>query len=163
MPDLAYGSAAIEAARVAAATQARRIPALADLLDAAADDLGVDALASGGALVGALADLRAALEGELTAGGARMDEVDRALDATLRSMQGADADGAAGVRARDPRGERARQRRARFLLRAGRPGRPAVSRWRGGGTTSWVRWRPRRAPRRCSRSRTGWTGSTPRP
>jgi hypothetical protein len=97
MPDLVYGSAAIEAARVAAAAQARRIPALADLLDA--DDLGVDGLASGGALVGALADLRAALEGELTAGGARMDEVDRALDATLRSMQDADATGADGVRA----------------------------------------------------------------
>jgi hypothetical protein len=99
MPDLVYGSAAIEAARVAAAAQARRIPALADLLAAAADDPGVDGLASGGALVGALADLRAALEGELTAGGARMDEVDRALDATLRSMQDADATGADGVRA----------------------------------------------------------------
>ena len=99
MPDLVYGSAAIEQARVAAAAQARRIPALADLLDAAAGDLGVDGLASGGALVGALADLRAALEGELTAGGARMDEVDRALDATLRSMQDADATGADGVRA----------------------------------------------------------------
>jgi hypothetical protein len=99
MPDLVYGSAAIEQARVAAAAQARRIPALADLLDAGADDLGVGGLASGGALVGALADLRAALEGELTAGGARMDEVDRALDATLRSMQDADATGADGVRA----------------------------------------------------------------
>jgi hypothetical protein len=99
MSDLVYGSAAIEAARVAAAAQARRIPALADLLDAGAHDLGVDGLASGGALVGALADLRAALEGELTAGGARMDEVDRALDATLRSMQDADATGADGVRA----------------------------------------------------------------
>ena len=84
---------AIEQARVAAAAQARRIPALADLLGAGAADLGVDGLASGGALTGALADLRAALEGELTAGGARMAEVDRALDATLRSMQGADADG----------------------------------------------------------------------
>ena len=99
MPDLVYGSAAIEAARVAAAAQARRIPALADLLDTGADDPGVDGLASGGALVGALADLRAALVGELTAGGARMDEVDRALDATLRSMQAADATGADGVRA----------------------------------------------------------------
>ena len=98
MPDLVYGSAAIEAARVAAAAQARRIPALADLLHAGADDPGVDGLVSGGALVGALADLRAALEGELTAGGARMDEVDRALDATLRSMQSADASGADGVR-----------------------------------------------------------------
>jgi hypothetical protein len=99
MPDLVYGSAAIEQARVAAAAQARRIPALADLLDAGAADLGVDGLDAGGALVGALADLRAALEGELTAGGARMDEVDRALDATLRSMQAADATGADGVRA----------------------------------------------------------------
>ncbi len=99
MPDLVYGSAAIEAARVAAATQARRIPALADALGRGADDLGLDGLASGGALVGALADLRAALEGELTAGGARMAEVDRALDATLRSMQDADAAGAVGVRA----------------------------------------------------------------
>jgi hypothetical protein len=99
MPDLVYGSAAIEAARVTAAAQARRIPALADLLDAGAADPGVDGLASGGALMGALADLRAALEGELTAGGARMDEVDRALDATLRSMQAADATGADGVRA----------------------------------------------------------------
>jgi hypothetical protein len=99
MPDLVYGSAAIEQARVAAAAQARRIPALADMLDAGAADLGVDGLDAGGALVGALADLRAALEGELTAGGARMDEVDRALDATLRSMQDADATGADGVRA----------------------------------------------------------------
>jgi hypothetical protein len=99
MPDLVYGSAAIESARVAAAAQARRIPALADLLDTGADDPGVDGLASGGALVGALADLRAALVGELTAGGARMDEVDRALDATLRSMQDADTTGADGVRA----------------------------------------------------------------
>jgi hypothetical protein len=99
MPDLVYGSAAIEQARVAAAAQSRRIPALADLLGAGAAELGVDGLAAGGALTGALADLRAALEGELTAGGARMDEVDRALDATLRSMQGADADGASGVRA----------------------------------------------------------------
>ncbi len=99
MPDLVYGSAAIEAARVAAAAQARRIPALADLLDASPDDLGLGGLASGGALAGALADLRAALEGELTAGGARMAEVDRALDATLRSMQAADAGGADGVRA----------------------------------------------------------------
>ena len=98
MPDLVYGSGAIEQARVAAAVQSRRIPALADLLGAGAADLGVDGLASGGALTGALADLRAALEGELTAGGARMAEVDRALDATLRSMQGADADGASGVR-----------------------------------------------------------------
>jgi hypothetical protein len=99
MPDLVYGSATIEAARVTAAAQARRIPALADLLDAGPDDLGVDGLAAGGALVGALADLRAALAGELTAGGARMAEVDRALDATLRSMQAADATGADGVRA----------------------------------------------------------------
>jgi hypothetical protein len=99
MPDLVYGSPAIEQARVAAAAQARRIPALADLLDAGTADLGVDGLDAGGALVGALADLRAALEGELTAGGARMDEVDRALDATLRSMQDADATGADGVRA----------------------------------------------------------------
>jgi hypothetical protein len=99
MPDLVYGSAAIEQARVAAAAQSRRIPALADLLGAEVTELGVDGLAAGGALTGALADLRAALEGELTAGGARMDEVDRALDATLRSMQGADADGASGVRA----------------------------------------------------------------
>jgi hypothetical protein len=99
MPDLVYGSAAIEQARVAAAAQSRRIPALVDLLGAGTVDLGVDGLDSGGVLTGALADLRAALEGELTAGGARMDEVDRALDATLRSMQGADADGASGVRA----------------------------------------------------------------
>ncbi|HEY2191541.1 MAG TPA: hypothetical protein VGH76_04440 [Actinomycetospora sp.] len=99
MPDVVYGSAAIEQARVAAAAQARRIPALADVLGAGVDDLGVDGLTSGGALVGALADLRAALEGELTAGGARMDEVDRALDATLRAMEGADSDGASGVRA----------------------------------------------------------------
>jgi hypothetical protein len=99
MPDVVYGSAAIEQARVSAAAQARRIPALADLLGPGAAELGVDGLASGGALSGALADLRAALEGELTAGGARMDEVDRALDATLRSMQGADADAASGVRA----------------------------------------------------------------
>jgi hypothetical protein len=98
VPDVVYGSAALEQARVSAAAQARRIPALADLLGTA-DDPGVDGLAAGGALLGALADLRAALEGELTAGGARMDEVDRALDATLRSMQGADAEGAAGVRA----------------------------------------------------------------
>ncbi|NMO92073.1 hypothetical protein [Actinomycetospora sp. TBRC 11914] len=98
MPDVVYGSAAIEQARVSAASQSRRIPALADLL-ASGDELGVDGLSSGGSLLGALADLRAALEGELTAGGARMDEVDRALDATLRSMQGADAEGAAGVRA----------------------------------------------------------------
>lgn len=99
MPDVVYGSAAIEAARVSAAAQARRIPALADLLGGGTDGLGVDGLATGGALLGALADLRAALEGELVAGGARMEEVDRALDATLRSMQGADAEGATGVRA----------------------------------------------------------------
>ncbi|MDT7745922.1 MAG: hypothetical protein QOE59_5000 [Actinomycetota bacterium] len=99
MPDLVYGTAAIEQARVTAAAQARRIPALADVLDAGAGDPGLDGLASGGALVGALADLRAALEGELTAGGARMAEVDRALDATMRSMQEADATGADGVRA----------------------------------------------------------------
>jgi hypothetical protein len=98
VPDVVYGSAAIEQARVTVAAQARRIPALADGLGGV-DDLGVDGLASGGALAGALADLRAALEGELTAGGARMGEVDRALDATLRSMQGADAEGASGVRA----------------------------------------------------------------
>lgn len=98
MPDVVYGSAAIEQARVATAAQARRIPALTDVLGAGVDDLGVDGLASGGALVGALADLRAALEGELAAGGARMDEVDRALDATLRAMQGADSESASGVR-----------------------------------------------------------------
>ncbi|MCD2192924.1 hypothetical protein LQ327_05915 [Actinomycetospora endophytica] len=99
MPDLVYGSAAIEQARVAASAQARRIPALADVLGAGSVDLGVDGLEAGGSLTGALADLRAALESELTAGGARMDEVDRALDATLRSMQGADSDSASGVRA----------------------------------------------------------------
>jgi hypothetical protein len=99
MPDLVYGSAAIEQARVAAAAQSRRIPALADLLGTGSAELGMDGLEAGGALSGALADLRAALESELTAGGARLDEVDRALDATLRSMQGADADSASGVRA----------------------------------------------------------------
>lgn len=97
MPDLVYGSAAIEQARIAAAAQSRRIPALADLLGATTD-LGLGGLAAGGDLTGALADLRAALESELTAGGARMNEVDRALDATLRSMQGADAETAHGVR-----------------------------------------------------------------
>ncbi len=89
MPDLVYGSAAIEQARVAVASEARRVPALADLLPT------VPAGAFGGLegaadFAAALTRLREALAADLAAGGARLDQVDRALDATLRSMQSTD-------------------------------------------------------------------------
>lgn len=97
MPDVVYGTAAIEQARVEVATHARRLPALADLLGPTGEAAGVGGLSAAGLLSGALADLRAALETELIAGGARLEETDRALDATLRSMQTADADTAGAL------------------------------------------------------------------
>ena len=100
MPDVVYGTAAIEQARSEVATHARRLPALADRLGPAGQASGVGGLESAGLLVGALADCRAALESELTAGGARLDETDRALDATLRAMQSAEAGTAASLGAR---------------------------------------------------------------
>ncbi|MDL5155077.1 hypothetical protein [Actinomycetospora termitidis] len=100
MPDVVYGTAALEQARSEVATHARRLPALADLLGPAGQSSGVGGLRSAGLLAGALADCRAALETELTAGGARLDETDRALDATLRSMQAAETDTAGSLGAR---------------------------------------------------------------
>ncbi|WP_433800664.1 hypothetical protein [Actinomycetospora sp. CA-084318] len=100
MPDVVYGTAAIEQARSEVAAHARRIPALADLLGPAGQSAGVVGLESAALLTGALADCRAALETELTAGGARLDETDRALDATLRAMQSADTDAAGSLGAR---------------------------------------------------------------
>lgn len=97
MPDVVYGTAAIEQARVEVATHARRLPALAELLGPPGEAAGVGGLSAAGLLAGALADLRAALETELAAGGARLEETDRALDATLRSMQTADADTAGSL------------------------------------------------------------------
>ncbi|GLZ51153.1 hypothetical protein [Actinomycetospora sp. NBRC 106378] len=100
MPDVVYGTAAIEQARTEVATHARRISALADLLGPAGQSSGLGGLESAGLLAGALADCRAALESELTAGGARLDETDRALDATLRAMQSADTGVASSLGAR---------------------------------------------------------------
>ncbi|MEJ2869768.1 hypothetical protein WCD74_18515 [Actinomycetospora sp. OC33-EN08] len=97
MPDVVYGTAAIEQARLEVATHARRLPALADLLGPAGQSSGLGGLESAAQLAGALADCRAALEADLTAGGARLGETDRALDATLRSMQAADTDTAGSL------------------------------------------------------------------
>lgn len=97
MPDVVYGTAAIEQARSEVAAHARRLPALADRLGPVGGSSGVVGLESAGLLAGALADCRAALESELTAAGARLDETDRALDATLRAMQSADGGTAASL------------------------------------------------------------------
>lgn len=94
MPDLVLGSAAIEQARTVVASEARRVPAHADLVTPLPAPAlgGLDA----GALLGALRDLVTAMEDDLAAGGRRLDEADRALDATMRSAGSADTSAAVG-------------------------------------------------------------------
>ena len=98
MPDLVYGAAAIERVRTAVAGEARHLPAAADAVTGLpAPALG--GLAAAADVLAALSDATAALHAELAAGGARLDQVDRALDATLDAMRGADAAGARSLRA----------------------------------------------------------------
>jgi hypothetical protein len=94
MPDLVLGSAVIEQARIAVAGEARRVPALADALAApAAASFG--GLATAGMMAAALGELVGALRSDLDAAGARLDQVDRSLDATLSALEAADRDAAA--------------------------------------------------------------------
>lgn len=98
MPDLVYGTAAIERARTAVAGEARRLPAAADALTAPAG-AAFGGLAAAADLTAALAEVTAALHADLAAGSARLDRTDRALDATLDAMHGTDAAGARSLRA----------------------------------------------------------------
>ena len=89
MPDLVFGPAAIEHARTTVASEARRVPAIADAVTVL-PPTAFGALASGVEVVGALHRLAEALVGELDAGGRRLDEVDRGLDAVLRTLESTD-------------------------------------------------------------------------
>jgi hypothetical protein len=94
MPDLVIGPAVIEQARVVVAGEARRVPALADAL-AAPSAVSFGGLAVAGTLAAALRELVVALGSDLDAAGARLDQVDRSLDATLSALEAADRDAAA--------------------------------------------------------------------
>jgi hypothetical protein len=103
MPDLVYGSGAVEQARTAVAAEARRVPALADALVVPAGAAAGTATAGlDDALLDALARLRGALVADLTAAGRRLDALERALDATQRSMEATDHDAAASWRRAGP-------------------------------------------------------------
>jgi hypothetical protein len=94
MPDLVIGPAVIEQARVAVAGEARRVPALADAL-AAPSVASFGGLATAGMMAAALGELVGALRSDLDVAGARLDQVDRSLDATLSALEAADRDAAA--------------------------------------------------------------------
>lgn len=100
MPDLVLGAAAVEAARTTVAIEARRVPALADAL--AAVPPGTFGGLAAGALADALARLRTALTSDLAVAGSRLYALDRALDATARSMTTTDRDVAAALRRAGP-------------------------------------------------------------
>lgn len=97
MPDLVLGPAALEQARAGVATEARRVPAMIDQVAAPRDGLGD--LASAGAMLGALDDVVRALDGELGAAGARLDGLERAIDAALTAIRSQDRGGAAALTA----------------------------------------------------------------
>jgi len=93
MPDLVFGPAAIEHARTTVASEARRVPAIADVVTVV-PGAAFGPLAAGVEVVGALHQLAEALDGELGAGGRRLEEVDRGLDAVLRVLESMDGDDA---------------------------------------------------------------------
>ncbi|GAA4928325.1 hypothetical protein EV188_10747 [Actinomycetospora succinea] len=97
MPDLVLGPAALEQARAGVAAEARRVPAMIDRVTVPRSGLGD--LASAGAMMGALDELRRALDAELGAAGSRLDGLDRALDAALTAVQATDRDAAASLAA----------------------------------------------------------------
>ncbi|PVY97744.1 hypothetical protein [Actinomycetospora cinnamomea] len=97
MPDLDLGPAALEQARRGVATEARRLPAMIDQVVVPRGGLGD--LASSGAMLGALDRLVRSLDAELAAAGARLDGVDRALDAALTAIRAGDRDAAASLSA----------------------------------------------------------------
>lgn len=98
MPDLVIGPAAIEQARVTVAGEARRVPALADAL-AVPPATSFGGLEVAGSMTVALREVVTALGGDLDQAGARLEEVDRALDAILSALQASD-DAVAGPLAR---------------------------------------------------------------
>jgi hypothetical protein len=85
MAGLDYDTRALEEARTAVAGESRRMPGLADRLGAAPPAFG--ALAASAALTDAVTALTQSLTAALEAGGARLGDADRALDATMRHMQ----------------------------------------------------------------------------
>ncbi|MHC1557940.1 hypothetical protein ACR9E3_03240 [Actinomycetospora sp. C-140] len=97
MPDLVLGAAALEQARTGFATEARRVPALTDHLAAPAGGLGD--LDAARAMLGALDEVVRVLGGELGSAGARLEGLDRALDAAITAIRSGDRDAAAGLSA----------------------------------------------------------------
>jgi hypothetical protein len=97
MPDLVLGPEALEQARTAMASEARRVPAMIDQVVVPRSGLGD--LASAGTMVAALDEVVRALDGELGAAGSRLDGLDRALDAALTAVRGDDRDAAASLSA----------------------------------------------------------------
>ncbi|GLZ46028.1 hypothetical protein Acsp06_22130 [Actinomycetospora sp. NBRC 106375] len=97
MPDLVLGAAALEQARTGFATEARRVPASADHLAVPAGGLGD--LDSAGAMLGALDEVVRVLGGELASAGARLDGLDRALDAAITAIRSSDRDAAVSLSA----------------------------------------------------------------
>lgn len=85
MAGLDYDTRALEEARTAVAGEAARMPGFADRLGAAPPAFGD--LAASAALADAVVALTRALTADLEAGGGRLGEADRALDATMRHMQ----------------------------------------------------------------------------
>jgi len=97
MPDLVLGPAALEQARTAMASEARRLPAMIDQIVVPRAALGE--LASAPAMLDALDQVVRTLDGELGAAGSRLDGLDRALDAALTAIQTDDRDAAASLTA----------------------------------------------------------------
>lgn len=97
MPDLVLGPAALEQARTAMASEARRVPAMIDQVVVPRTGLGD--LAAAGVMVGALGDVVRALDGELGAAGSRLDGLDRALDAALTAIRADDREAATSLSA----------------------------------------------------------------
>jgi hypothetical protein len=95
MPDLVLGPAALEQARAGVGAEARRVPAMIDQVLVPRGGLG--GLASAGAMLGALDEAVRVLDGELGAAGARLDGVDRAVDAALTAIQSRDGDAATSL------------------------------------------------------------------
>ena len=92
MPDLALAPETLETARTGVAAEARRMPAMID--GVVAPSAGLGRLASAGDMFGALVEVVRALDGDLGAAGTHLDQLDRALDATLGAVQ--DTDRSAG-------------------------------------------------------------------
>ena len=97
MADLVLGAAALEQARTGVAAEARRVPAMID--EVAVPRSGLGDLGPAAAVYGALDRVVRALDTELAAAGARLDGLDRAVDAALAAIRAGDRDAAASLTA----------------------------------------------------------------